>query len=185
MKISTKGRYALRLMLGIALRSEGEPVSLRDVAKQEGISDKYLEQIVTPLNRAGLVRSVRGAGGGYLLTRPAQEYTVGEILRVLEGRYPVPTLPRAAPGRRSASPRRSGPGSPPPWLAWWTTSPWPTWFSAIRKNRKYKNLCCKVVCQLMAVPDLPWQKFTPPRIVSIRDRRLILQPGMDAGRGNF
>ena len=55
MKISTKGRYALRLMLGIALRSEGEPVSLRDVAKQEGISDKYLEQIVTPLNRAGLV----------------------------------------------------------------------------------------------------------------------------------
>ena len=91
MKISTKGRYALRLMLGIALRSEGEPVSLRDVAKQEGISDKYLEQIVTPLNRAGLVRSVRGAGGGYLRTRPAQEYTVGEILRVLEGDLtPVP-----------------------------------------------------------------------------------------------
>ena len=71
MKISTKGRYALRLMLGIALHSEGEPVSLRDVARQEGISDKYLEQIVTPLNRAGLVKSVRGAGGGYLPTRPA------------------------------------------------------------------------------------------------------------------
>lgn len=85
MKISTKGRYALRLMLGIALRGGEEPVSLRDVARQEGISDKYLEQIVTPLNRAGLVRSVRGAGGGYLLTRLPEEYTVGEILRVTEG----------------------------------------------------------------------------------------------------
>ena len=85
MKISTKGRYALRLMLGIALHSEGEPVSLRDVARQEGISDKYLEQIVTPLARAGLVRSVRGAGGGYLLTRKPEEYSVGDILRPLEG----------------------------------------------------------------------------------------------------
>ncbi len=85
MKISTKGRYALRLMLGIALRSGDGPVSLRDVARREDISDKYLEQIVTPLSRAGLVKSVRGAGGGYLLTRRPEEYTVGEILRVLEG----------------------------------------------------------------------------------------------------
>lgn len=97
MKISTKGRYALRMMLGIALRPEGEPVSLRDVARQEGISDKYLEQIVTPLNRAGLVRSVRGAGGGYLLTRSPGEYTVGEILRVLEGDL-VPVSCADAPG---------------------------------------------------------------------------------------
>ena len=102
MKISTKGRYALRLMLGIALRSEGEPVSLRDVAKQEGISDKYLEQIVTPLNRAGLVRSVRGAGGGYLLTRTPEEYTVGDILRVLEGDL-VPVSCADAPGACSRS----------------------------------------------------------------------------------
>ena len=70
MKISTKGRYALRLMLDIALNSHGAAVPLRDVAQRQEISDKYLEQIVTQLSRAGLVRSV---------------YTVGEILRVLEG----------------------------------------------------------------------------------------------------
>ena len=85
MKISTKGRYALRLMLDIALNSHGAAVPLRDVAQRQEISDKYLEQIVTQLSRAGLVRSVRGAGGGYLLTRAPEEYTVGEILRTLEG----------------------------------------------------------------------------------------------------
>jgi len=85
MKISTKGRYALRLMLDIALADSDQPVPLRDVAQRQDISDKYLEQIVTQLGRAGLVRSVRGAGGGYLLTRPARDYTVGEILRALEG----------------------------------------------------------------------------------------------------
>ena len=85
MKISTKGRYALRLMLDVALNSHGSAVPLRDVAQRQDISDKYLEQIVTQLSRAGLVRSVRGAGGGYLLTRDPAEYTVGEILRTLEG----------------------------------------------------------------------------------------------------
>ena len=85
MKISTKGRYALRLMLDLAIHSEGSAVPLRDVAHRQEISDKYLEQIVTQLSRAGLVRSVRGAGGGYLLTRTPEGYTVGEILRVLEG----------------------------------------------------------------------------------------------------
>lgn len=85
MKISTKGRYALRLMLDIAVTGSEQPVPLKDVAGRQEISDKYLEQIVTQLGRAGLVRSVRGAGGGYLLTRPPEEYTVGEILRTLEG----------------------------------------------------------------------------------------------------
>ena len=85
MKISTKGRYALRLMLDLAIHSEGSAVPLRDVAQRQEISDKSLEQIVTQLSRAGLVRSVRGAGGGYLLTRTPEGYTVGEILRVLEG----------------------------------------------------------------------------------------------------
>ncbi len=85
MKISTKGRYALRLMLDLALNSGGAAIPLRDVAQRQGISDKYLEQIVTQLSRSGLVRSVRGAGGGYLLTRPPEQYTVGEILRALEG----------------------------------------------------------------------------------------------------
>ena len=85
MKISTKGRYALRLMLDIALTGSEEPVPLRDVAERQDISNKYLEQIVTQLSRAGLVRSVRGMGGGYLLTRSPEEFTVGEILRALEG----------------------------------------------------------------------------------------------------
>ena len=86
MKISTKGRYALRLMVDLAAHGgEATPVSLRDVAGRQQLSDKYLEQIVTPLSRAGLVRSVRGAGGGYLLTQAPEEYTVGHILRPLEG----------------------------------------------------------------------------------------------------
>ena len=85
MKISTKGRYALRLMVDLAVAGGGQPVSLRDVAHRQQLSDKYLEQIVTPLSRAGLVRSVRGAGGGYLLTREPEQYTVGDILRPLEG----------------------------------------------------------------------------------------------------
>ena len=85
MKISTKGRYALRMMLEFAM-NPNECTKISQVAKRQGISDKYLEQIVTQLSRAGLVRSVRGAGGGYLLTRTPEGYTVGEILRVLEKR---------------------------------------------------------------------------------------------------
>jgi len=85
MKISTKGRYALRLMVDLAIAGSPAPISLKDVAARQNLSDKYLEQIVTPLSRAGLVRSVRGAGGGYLLTRAPEEYTVGDILRPLEG----------------------------------------------------------------------------------------------------
>lgn len=85
MKISTKGRYALRLMVDLAISEQTDPVSLKDVALRQGLSDKYLEQIVTPLARAGMVRSVRGAGGGYLLTRKPEDYTVGDILRPLEG----------------------------------------------------------------------------------------------------
>lgn len=85
MKISTRGRYALRMMLELAVEEDGRPLSLRDIAQRQQLSDKYLEQIVTPLVRAGLVRSVRGAGGGYLLTRSPEAYTVGDILRPLEG----------------------------------------------------------------------------------------------------
>lgn len=85
MKISTKGRYALRLMLDLALTDSAQPVPLRDVARRQEISDKYLEQIVTQMGRAGLVSSVRGAGGGYRLTKRPEEYTVGEILRAVEG----------------------------------------------------------------------------------------------------
>ena len=93
MKISTKGRYALRLMLDLAMNSAGQPVSLKDVAKRQEISDKYLEQIISLLIRAGYVRSVRGAQGGYLLRKAPEEYTVGMILRLTEGSLaPVPCI---------------------------------------------------------------------------------------------
>ena len=105
MKISTKGRYALRLMLDLALADSSEPIPLRDVAKRQDISDKYLEQIVTQLSRADLVRSVRGAGGGYLLTRTPEEYTVGEILRVLEGSLAPVTCAENEIGRASCRER--------------------------------------------------------------------------------
>lgn len=85
MKISTKGRYAVRLMLDIAMNSKGENVSLKDVSKRQDISLKYLEQIVNMLCKAGLLRSQRGAQGGYRMTRQPDEYTVGDILRVTEG----------------------------------------------------------------------------------------------------
>ena len=85
MKISTTGRYALRLMIDLAENSSGNPVSLKDVAKRQGISDKYLEQIISVLNKAGYVRSVRGAQGGYLLKSDPETYTVGMILRQTEG----------------------------------------------------------------------------------------------------
>ncbi|MGN0481870.1 MAG: RrF2 family transcriptional regulator [Lachnospiraceae bacterium] len=85
MKISTRGRYALRLMLELAMHSEGELVSVKDVAARQEISEKYMEQIISPLKKAGYVKSVRGAQGGYCLARQPQEYTVGMILRLIEG----------------------------------------------------------------------------------------------------
>lgn len=85
MKISTKGRYAVRLMLDIALHDESEPVRLKDTAERQGISMKYLEQIISILVRAGYVKSIRGPQGGYRLMKEPQEYTVGMILRQVEG----------------------------------------------------------------------------------------------------
>lgn len=85
MKISTKGRYAIRMMIDIAQNSRDGNVSLKDVADRQGISLKYLEQIVIMLSRAGLLRSQRGAQGGYRLVREPDQYSVGEILRITEG----------------------------------------------------------------------------------------------------
>lgn len=85
MKISTKGRYALRLMLDIALNDAKTPVRIKDIAERQQISDKYLEQIVSSLNKAGFVKSMRGPQGGYRLTKKPEEYTVGMILRLIEG----------------------------------------------------------------------------------------------------
>ena len=85
MKISTKGRYALRLMLDIATHAGEKPVSIKEAAKRQNISDKYLEQIISVLNNAGYVRSVRGPLGGYLLKKKPEDYTIGMILRLTEG----------------------------------------------------------------------------------------------------
>jgi len=85
MKISSKGRYALRMMIDIAENSKGEWVAIKDISLRQGISTKYLEQIVTHLTRSKLLRSGRGAKGGYMLTKEPKDYTAGEIIRAIEG----------------------------------------------------------------------------------------------------
>lgn len=85
MKISTKGRYALRLMLDLALNEKEEPVRVKEIAGRQEISDKYLEQIISILTKAGFVKSLRGPQGGYRLTKKPNEYTVGSILQLTEG----------------------------------------------------------------------------------------------------
>ena len=85
MMISTKGRYALRLMIDVAEQGDGARVPLREVAERQSISIKYLEQLAGSLVRAGLLKSTRGARGGYVLTRPAAEMTAGDDLRAAEG----------------------------------------------------------------------------------------------------
>ena len=85
MKISTKGRYALRLMVDLAEHRDNGFIALKDVAKRQNISKKYLEQIVPVLNGAGLLATNRGNRGGYKLAKEPKEYTVGDILRITEG----------------------------------------------------------------------------------------------------
>ena len=85
MKISTKGRYALRLMVDLAEHKDNGFIALKDVAKRQNISKKYLEQIVPVLNGAGLLTTNRGNRGGYKLAKEPKEYTVGDILRITEG----------------------------------------------------------------------------------------------------
>jgi len=85
MKISTRGRYALRMMLDLAQNDQDQYVTIKSIAERQEISGKYLEQIITVLSRAGFVKSVRGSQGGYKLARSAEEYTVGMILRLIEG----------------------------------------------------------------------------------------------------
>lgn len=85
MKISTRGRYALRMMLDLAENQGDGVVALKDIAARQGISKKYLEQIIPVLNRAGLLQTSRGFLGGYRLAKTPAEYTMGEILRAAEG----------------------------------------------------------------------------------------------------
>lgn len=85
MKISTKGRYALRLMLDLAINNTGEYVPLKLVSERQDISVKYLEQIITALVKAGFVKGLRGSKGGYKIAKQPEDYTVGMILRLTEG----------------------------------------------------------------------------------------------------
>ena len=85
MKISTRGRYALRFMIDLAMHSENQYIALKDISARQEISVKYLEQIASLLSKHGLLLSIRGQQGGYKLSRVAAKYTVGEILRLTEG----------------------------------------------------------------------------------------------------
>ncbi len=90
MKISTKGRYALRLLVDLAEHEDQGYISLTDIANRQEISKKYLEQIIQLLSKTDFLKTTRGAQGGYMLARAPEEYTIGEILRLTEGSlYPV------------------------------------------------------------------------------------------------
>lgn len=93
MKISTKGRYALRIMVDLAEHNSGEYIRLKDISERQGITLKYMEQIMPMLTKAGYVKSYRGNNGGYVLARQPEEYIVGDILRSTEGSLtPIPCL---------------------------------------------------------------------------------------------
>lgn len=85
MKISTRGRYAVRVMLELAMKEQGKCTTVKEIAAKQELSEKYLEQIISILHKADYVKSVRGAQGGYYLTKDPKEYTVGMILRLTEG----------------------------------------------------------------------------------------------------
>ena len=85
MIVSTKGRYALRVMVSLARRAGEDYIPLKEIAEEEGISQKYLEAIMTTLSKAGFVDAVHGKGGGYRLNRQPKEYTIGSILKLTEG----------------------------------------------------------------------------------------------------
>lgn len=85
MKISTKGRYGLRSILDVALNEKEGPVTIHSIAKRQGISERYLEQLLIVMKQRGLIKSIRGFQGGYLLNRDPQDITVGDVIRALEG----------------------------------------------------------------------------------------------------
>lgn len=85
MKISTKGRYGLRALIDVAQFSEIEPVAISSIAARQDISERYLEQLMAMLKKAGLIKSIRGAGGGYVLAKDVDDISVGDVLRALEG----------------------------------------------------------------------------------------------------
>jgi Rrf2 family transcriptional regulator, cysteine metabolism repressor len=101
MKISTKGRYGLTIMIELAKRHGEGPTSLKTIAQQHDLSEHYLEQLVAPLRNSGLVRSIRGAYGGYVLGHEPSEITAGDIIRILEGPIsPVEGIEDEEPAKR-------------------------------------------------------------------------------------
>ena len=85
MKLSTKGRYGVRAMVDLASNYGSAPISIKTISKRENLSEYYLEQLFSPLRRANIIRSIRGAQGGYVLCKPPNEITVGDIMTILEG----------------------------------------------------------------------------------------------------
>lgn len=85
MKLSTKGRYGLRALIDLAQYSEVAPVSIGSIAERQNLSERYLEQLMSLLKKAGLIQSIRGAGGGYVLAKNPADISVGDVLRALEG----------------------------------------------------------------------------------------------------
>lgn len=85
MKLSTKGRYGVKAMVDLAIHYGGEPVSIKSISERQGISEYYLEQLFSPLRKSGLINSIRGAQGGYVLSTIPKDITVAEIMEVLEG----------------------------------------------------------------------------------------------------
>lgn len=93
MKLSTKGRYGLRAAVALAMYAKDEPVSISTIAAREELSESYLEQLFAKLKKAGLVHSIRGTNGGYQLSRPAEDISVGDVLRALEGNMVIVDCP--------------------------------------------------------------------------------------------
>lgn len=102
MKISTKGRYGLTIMIELAKNTNQKPISLKSIATKHDLSEHYLEQLVPSLRNAGLVKSIRGAYGGYKLAKPADQITAGDIIRNLEGPItPVEGIEDEPPAQQS------------------------------------------------------------------------------------
>lgn len=99
MRVSTKGRYALRIMIDLAEHNSGEYIRLKDISKRQRITLKYMEQIMPMLTRAGYVKSCRGNNGGYMLAMSPENYTAGDILRVTEGSFALVPCTAKGSGR--------------------------------------------------------------------------------------
>lgn len=99
MIVSTKGRYALRAMIDLAQHNSGEYIPLKEIAKRQEISEKYLESILPALTKAGFLEGVRGKGGGYKLARSPEHYTIGSIIRIVEGQIKMVACLDCSPNR--------------------------------------------------------------------------------------